>query len=95
MNINLHIERLVLEGLPLTRSQGALVQAAIEVELAQLISDHGLSPIIASNAALPRVPASSIQLTGDSNPTRIGQQIANSLFTGLGHERPLGHTKKE
>ena len=43
MNIKLHIERLVLDGLPVTRSQGPLVQAAMEAELARLMAEGGLA----------------------------------------------------
>ena len=38
MNINLHIERLILDGLPITRQQGPHVQAAVEAELTRLLS---------------------------------------------------------
>ena len=37
-SVNLHIERLVLEGLPLGAHEGPLVQAAIEVELGRLFA---------------------------------------------------------
>ena len=51
MNIQLHIERLVLDGLPLTRREGALVQAAVETELARLNLTGGNIHTVALNAA--------------------------------------------
>jgi len=53
MNINLHVERLVLDGLPVTRSQGPLLQAAVEAELASLLAKDGLPPYLAVGGALP------------------------------------------
>jgi hypothetical protein len=91
MEINFHIDRLVLEGLPLTPSQGAAVQAAIEAELARLISDNGLAPAFTSSLAIPRLAASNIQLSGEKNPTRLGQQIAQALFAGIGNEKSKSH----
>ncbi len=35
MNINIHIERLVLDGLPVTGPDSSIVQVAIETELAR------------------------------------------------------------
>jgi hypothetical protein len=83
MNINLYVERLVLDGLPITRSQGVLVQAAVEAELAQLLSDGGLASTLLSGGALPSVRAGAIQLTGESHPTQIGQQVARAVYGGL------------
>lgn len=84
MDINLHIERLVLDGLPVTRSQGALVQAAVEAELARLLSDGGLASTWRSGGAVPTVRADAIHLAaGESNPPQIGQQIARAVYGGL------------
>ncbi len=83
MNINLHIERLVLDGLPITSSQGALVQSAVETELAQLLNDGGLASSLQSGGAMPSARADAIQLTSESNPTQIGRQIARAVYGGL------------
>ena len=53
MSIHLHIDRLVLEGLPLSPTDGPLLQAALESELTRLMGD-GLSPELAEGAAVPR-----------------------------------------
>lgn len=84
MNIQLHIERLVLDGLPITRSQRPLVQAAVEAELARLLAADGLSPIVVAGGVLPRVPAGDIQLTKDDDPGSLGQQIARAVYRGIG-----------
>jgi hypothetical protein len=43
MNVRLHIERLILDGLPLAEAGAPHVQAAIETELALLIAAGGVS----------------------------------------------------
>jgi hypothetical protein len=84
MNINLHIERLVLDGLPIARSQGVLVQRAVETELARLLAADGLSPGLLGGGVLPHVPAIDIQLTSGNDSTVIGRQIAQSVHGGIG-----------
>lgn len=83
MNINVHIERLILDGLPVARSQGPLIRAAVEAELARLLAADGLAAGLLAGGALPSVPASAIQLTSNTNPTQLGQQIAQAVHGGL------------
>jgi hypothetical protein len=84
MNINIHIERLVLDGLPISHSQRPLVQAAVEAELARLLAADGLAPNLQAGSVLPYVPGGSIQLASDGNPKRLGQQIAQAVYGGIG-----------
>jgi hypothetical protein len=84
MNINLHIERLILDGLPITPSQGLLVQAAIEKELARLLTENGIAESFQAGVAVPSVRANGIQLTSGGNPTQLGAQIAQSVYSGIG-----------
>ena len=84
MNINLHIERLILDGLPLGAGQGALVQGALEVELARLLMQGGIAPGLESDGAVPSVRANAIQLTAQSSPAKMGQQIAQSVYGEIG-----------
>lgn len=85
MNINLHIERLVLDGVSIEPHQRPLLQEALQNELVRLLAERGLSSSIAHGLAIPRLTASGIQLTGN-NPTQLGQQIARSVYGGIGHE---------
>lgn len=84
MRINLHIERLILEGLPVTSLQGPQLQAAIEKELTRLLALHGLSDELRRGTALPRVRAGTIQLGKDNQPARLGQSIARAVHEGIG-----------
>ena len=83
MNISLHIERLVLDGVNIAPEQRHLLQASVETELTRLLTDRGLSSSLAQGIALPRLSTSGMQLTSN-NPTRIGQQIAQSVYGGIG-----------
>ena len=84
MSINLHIERLILDGLPVTSSQGPLVQAAVEAQLAHLLRAEGLNPELRAGGALPSVKARNIQMVSDPNPSQLGQQIAQAVYRGIG-----------
>ncbi len=84
MNINLHIERLILDGLPISTAQGALVRAAVEAELSRLLSDGGLHAGLQTGVALESVRAGALRLSADSTPKRLGQQIARSIYGGIG-----------
>ena len=42
MNIRLHIERLILDGLPVNSVQSPQVKAAVEAELTRLLTADGL-----------------------------------------------------
>jgi hypothetical protein len=82
-DIHLHIERLILDGLPIERRQAPHVQAAVEAELARLLSTNGLGAQFQSGGAVPSIRAPEMQLTSD-NSTQIGQQIARSVYGGIG-----------
>lgn len=84
MNINVHIERLILEGLPMAHNQRLLLQTAVEAELARLLAADGLASALLSGGAVPHVPAGSIQLTSEGDPTVLGQQIAQAVYRGIG-----------
>ena len=84
MNINLHIERLILDGVDIPSGQRPLVQAAVEAELTRLLTAGGLSPALTGGGTLHRVSTNAIQLTNDAGPTDLGRQIAGSVYGGIG-----------
>ena len=85
MKINVHIERLVLEGLPLSRAQGPLVQRAVEAELARLFgASGGLAPDLRSAGTIPSAVGSPVQYASEASPRQLGTQIAQSVHAGLG-----------
>ena len=83
MNINLHIERLVLNGVSLGPGQGPRVQAAVETELSRLLAADGLGPSLASGARLPSVPGGRIKLASSNDPAHLGTEVAHAVHNGL------------
>jgi hypothetical protein len=81
MSLNLHIERLILDGLPVPAGQGALVQAAVETELARLLADGNLES--RTGGAFANLSTRPIQLPHDTNPADLGRQIARAVHRGL------------
>jgi len=86
MNINVSIERLVLDGLPVSSAQGPLISAAVETELARLLATGGLEMSLQSGGAWPSVPVSVVPLTA-SKPAQLGRQIAQAVYGGIGQEQ--------
>ncbi len=84
MNINVQIEQLVLDGITLTPAQRPLMQAALEAELGRLLTAGGLSSELAGGVTVPSVPAPGIQLAPNNDPGRLGRQIANAVYRGIG-----------
>ena len=84
MNINLHIDRLILDGLELAHDQRPLLQAAVQTELGRLLTAGGLSNAIAGAGALPRVTGDAIQVQQQSGPQDTGRRIAASVYGAIG-----------
>ena len=84
MNIRIHIERLVLDGLPLAPGQAPFVQAAVEAELVRLLAAGGVAPGLSGLGAVPALRAGGLQLAPDAAPAGVGRQIARAVYGGIG-----------
>ena len=93
MKIHLHIERVLLDGLPVTSAQGPLVQQAIEQELARLLETHGLAHELRPGATVPRVRAGSLRLSKENPPASLGQGIAKAVHEGIGNPNNGGRPR--
>jgi len=80
--INLHIERLVLDGLPLGVRDGPLVRAAVAAELARLLADEPPPGALATGRNAPLVRAGTIARPA-ADGTGLGTQIGAAVFAGL------------
>jgi len=81
MQIDLQIERLILNGVDIAGHERQKLQAALETELTRLLTSGGLPYV--ENVQFREVPAVAIQLSPDSTPVQIGRQIARSVYGGL------------
>ena len=83
MNIELHIERLILDGLPITTAAGEAVQAAIEAELVRNLASVAGRSSLPDGLALDRVTGEALHLTGREGPRDLGRLIAGSVQASL------------
>ncbi|MEH2372451.1 hypothetical protein [Nostoc sp.] len=83
MNINIDIEKLILEGVAISPRQGRLLQGLVEAELARLLSVEGLPDNWQAGEIVPHVPSGAIELELGNNPTQMGQQIAQGIYRGM------------
>ena len=88
MNILVHIDRLVLEGFELAPAQRRHLQAALQVELRDLLSSGGLRAEFASGIAVPSVQAEAINVPRPGDPARLGRRIARAVYSGIGSGFP-------
>lgn len=82
-NINIHIDRIVLDGLSIQYHQESQFKAAVETELAHLISAGGLSANLVSDWAVFQASAGVIHVADENNTTSLGQQVAQAVYEGL------------
>jgi hypothetical protein len=83
VTVRVHIERLVLEGLPVTAAQGRRVQAAVEEELGRLIETQGVSRAVRLGGSVPRLEAPPARVSSGS-PRATGRAIAHSVYASIG-----------
>lgn len=79
MDIELHIEHILLEGIPLEPSQRGVLHAAIEIELARLLQNATLSSESVQGYSVPLVRAGNLSMT-DRDPQSLGGQIAEKIY---------------
>lgn len=83
MNINLHIERLELDGICLESHHRAELKIAIESELSRLLVSNGSSSGIQSSNRFDVVSNGLISIQNTSEPASLGQQIGKAVYRGI------------
>jgi hypothetical protein len=84
MNVNVHIERLVLEGVPLAANRRAALQTAVEAELARLIGHEGLAPALLNGGAVPCLSGDTMDVPKQLHSADLGERIAQAVYGGIG-----------
>lgn len=87
MNVRLHIDRIVLDGLDVTAADRVRLKASIESELTRLVAERGISPELARGIAVPSVPAPQIAVQPNARPAQLGAAIAGAVIGGVGGRR--------
>ncbi len=84
MKLEIHIQRLVLDGVDIPPGGEGPLQQAVQAELSHMLATGGLTPRLLSGGALARVRGGDIQLPGESDPAQLGGQIAQAVYGGIG-----------
>jgi hypothetical protein len=84
MKVTLHIESLVLNGLPLKREDQRSLRASVERELARLLARDGLHPALTASGAISALNAPVVPLDAGKKPAELGRWIAGAIHRGIG-----------
>ena len=81
MNINLHIDSIVLDGIDLPPSERHALHAAVTAELTMLLNSNASRGVPNTFSDSPRLSGFSISNTG--NAISLGSQLAQSLHASI------------
>ena len=84
MSVHVHIERLIVEGLPVDSGDGTRIGAAVERELARLLKAGGLGCELRVGGSQARVRGGTVTLAARTPPTSLGVGIARAIHEGIG-----------
>lgn len=84
MNVELHIEQLVLHGF--APSDRHRIGAAIQQELARLLAEQGISPGLAQGKTIGQLDGGAFEIKAGTPPRVIGAHIAQAIYGGLQYE---------
>jgi hypothetical protein len=80
MKLNLHIEQLVLDGLPLSRHEAEIVQRTLRAELALRLAR---AEAFSTSAHVAELRAADIRLRAAGTPGHLGQDVAHAVTESL------------
>jgi hypothetical protein len=83
MKINIHIERVILEGVSGDHSR--LLRRSLETELERHVSRGGLSEELLNGTAVASLRGGNVNLDRTSDPGTIGAGIARGVYLAFGH----------
>lgn len=89
MKVNIHIERLILDGLEMTGPERRQLDIALRDELARLLASGGLES--GAGAALSSVEGPEIRIGPRTGAQQWGQQIASAVHASLAGPRSAGY----
>ena len=80
-SIELHIEELVLQGMPAGDRQR--IGAVVQRELTRMLAERGMPPAVASGAEIESLSGQSFELARGASPDAIGVQVARAVYGGI------------
>lgn len=89
MNIHMHIERMIIEGVDLPPAQRHLLQAAVEAELGRLLAAREISTNFKNVGSQVGIVAPVLQLNSSPDAKVLGAQVGASVYSAItGSEQP-------
>ena len=83
MKIKIHIERVILDGVPGDHSR--LLRRSLETELERHVTEGGLSEELLNGTAVASLRGGNVNLDRRSDAGRIGAGIARGVYQAFGH----------
>ncbi len=84
MSIELHIERLVLDGIDIPPGHGERLRAAVSAELTRLLRDGGLASPVLRAGTVDRLRVPSVRLPVPGTAADLGRFVGGAIYEGLG-----------
>jgi hypothetical protein len=84
VNVNVHVERLVLDGVVLPPRERTRLERAFRSELALLlVDDHARAPSWASTL-VPSAPVQTVRLPAATDGASVGRGVARAVHAAIG-----------
>ena len=83
MKIHVHIDRLVLDGLPIHGHSAPIIREAVEAELGRLLMESRPESAAAGGAAIANVRTPAIHIPPTAAPGPIGRSVAQAIHGGM------------
>lgn len=83
-DVELHIERLVLDGVAIAPGEGERLQEAVASELGRLLREGALDPALAAGGARPHLAGGTVRPAPREGTAGLGREIARAAYDGLG-----------
>jgi hypothetical protein len=81
VNVELHIEELVLHGFP--QDYGHRIGEGVQQELSRLFTEQGLPPSLSHGGDIPRLDAGAFEMNTDLGAHAVGAHVARALYGGM------------
>ena len=81
MNVELHIDELILHGL--APADRLVIGAAVEHALTQLLAERGVPPVLRQNGAVAQCDGGSFTVTATDGLEALGAQVARAIYEGF------------
>jgi hypothetical protein len=83
VKIDVHVERLILEGLSAAERDSALIQAAVEAELGRQLTQRGIPKDLQTGSDQDRLLAPERRLSLPPDAKMLGAQIGAKIYKAI------------